>query len=67
MREKIEEYIVKLDKEIKGLETWIDEHSEYNSSVVSSNRIGRLSTLLNVKNALQGILNEFNWIVKRRI
>ena len=57
MKEKIEEYIVQLDEEIKALELWLDEHVNY-SDIVIANRIGRLKTLLDVKNDLQGRLNE---------
>lgn len=57
MKEKIEEYIVQLDEAIKELELWLDEHVNY-SDIVIANRIGRLKTLLDVKNDLQGRLNE---------
>lgn len=57
VREKIEEYITELDEEIDRCTLWIEENM-CNESCMLSEMKGRLEALTEVRNDLQGRLEE---------
>ena len=57
MREKIMEYISELDAEYDRCMTWIEEHMDGEACQVSAMEM-RAKTLMEVKNDLQGRLEE---------
>lgn len=57
MREKVREYISELDKEIDRCMTWIEEHMDGEACQVYAMEM-RAKTLMEVKNDLQGRLEE---------
>ena len=57
MREKVREYISELDVEYDGCMTWIEEHMAGEACQVSAMEM-RAKTLMEVKNDLQGRLEE---------
>lgn len=57
MREKIREYISKLDVEYDRCMTWIEEHTDGEACQVSAMEM-RVKTLMEVKNDLEGRLEE---------
>ena len=57
MREKIREYIDELDAEYDRCMTWIEEHMDGGACQVSAMEM-RAKTLMEVKNDLQGRLEE---------
>ena len=57
MREKVKEYIGELDKEYDRCMTWIEEHMDGEACQVSAMEM-RAKTLMEVKNDLQGRLEE---------
>ena len=57
MREKVREYISELDKEIERCMTWIEERMDGEVCQVSTMEM-RAKTLMEVKNDLQGRLEE---------
>ena len=57
MREKVKEYIGELDAEIDRCMEWIEEHMDGEACQVSAMEM-RVKTLMEVKNDLQGRLEE---------
>lgn len=57
IRKKIEEYLIDLDYEIDICIRWCHEHLHSDSDGVSKMQV-RIQTLLEVRNDLQGILDE---------
>lgn len=57
MREKVREYIGELDAEYDRCMTWIEEHMDGEACQVSAMEM-RVKTLMEVKNDLQGRLEE---------
>lgn len=57
MREKIREYISELDAEYDRCMTWIEEHMDGEACQVSAMEM-RVKTLMEIKNDLQGRLEE---------
>ena len=57
MREKVKEYISELDAEYDRCMTWIEEHMDGEACQVSAMEM-RVNTLMEVKNDLQGRLEE---------
>ena len=57
MREKVRDYISELDKEIDRCMTWIEEHMDGEACQVYAMEM-RAKTLMEVKNDLQGRLEE---------
>lgn len=57
MRGKVKEYIVELDEEIDRCENWIEENTSVEACAVTAIET-RLQTLNEVKNDLQGKLEE---------
>ena len=57
MREKVKEYIGELDAEIDRCMEWIEEHMDSEACQVSAMEM-RVKTLMEVKNDLQGRLDE---------
>ena len=57
MREKVKEYIGELDAEYDRCMTWIEEHMDCEACQVSAMEM-RAKTLMEVKNDLQGRLEE---------
>ena len=57
MREKVKEYIGELDAEYDRCMTWIEEHMDGEACQVSAMEM-RAKTLMEVKNDLQGRLEE---------
>ena len=57
MREKVKEYISELDAEYDRCMTWIEEHMDGEACQVSAMEM-RAKTLMEVKNDLQGRLEE---------
>ena len=58
MREKVREYISELDVEYDRCMDWIEEHMDGEACQVSAMEM-RAKTLMEVKNDLQGRLEEF--------
>ena len=58
MREKVKEYISELDTEYDRCMTWIEEHMDCEACQVSAMEM-RAKTLMEVKNDLQGRLEEW--------
>ena len=57
MREKVKEYISELDAEYDRCMTWVEEHMDGEACQVSAMEM-RAETLMEVKNDLQGRLEE---------
>lgn len=57
MREKIKHYILELDQEIDRCTLWVEENMNIDACKVSEME-GRIKALVEVKNDLQGRLNE---------
>ena len=58
MREKVREYIDEIDVELNRCRSWLNDNREKLGSVSFERMYGRINALIEVKNDLQGILEE---------
>ena len=58
MREKVKEYIGELDVELNRCRSWLNDNREKLGSVSFERMYGRINALMEVKNDLQGRLEE---------
>lgn len=58
MREKVMEYISELDTELNRCRSWLNDNREKLGSVSFERMYGRINALIEVKNDLQGRLEE---------